>query len=105
MSRFDLYKISGGEGYLLDLQTDLLDLQTTRIVAPVMRTAASGGGVTSRVVISVGIFFGHAGKESKSPVGWSGSAPSRYKGIEETDKGMEGLTSLGKGATRRPTNT
>lgn len=36
MSRFDLYKISGGEGYLLDLQTDLLDLQTTRIVAPVM---------------------------------------------------------------------
>lgn len=36
MSRFDLHKARRGDGYLLDLQTDLLELQGTRMVAPVL---------------------------------------------------------------------
>lgn len=36
MSRFDLYRTSIDDELLLDLQTDLLDIQTTRMVAPVL---------------------------------------------------------------------
>lgn len=36
MSRFDLYKARVGDGYVLDLQTDLLEVQSTRMVAPVL---------------------------------------------------------------------
>ncbi len=36
MSRFDLYKARGEDTYLLDMQTDLLEIQSTRMVAPVL---------------------------------------------------------------------
>lgn len=36
MSRFDLYQVQSGPSYLLDLQTDLLDIQSTRMMAPVL---------------------------------------------------------------------
>ena len=36
MSKFDLHPTRNATGYLLDLQTDLLAVQRTRMMAPVM---------------------------------------------------------------------
>lgn len=36
MARFDLYPAPSGGGYLLDVQSDLLDGLNTRVVVPVM---------------------------------------------------------------------
>ena len=36
MARFDLYAEPGGAGFLLDVQTDLLQGFTTRVVIPVL---------------------------------------------------------------------
>jgi len=37
MARYDLYASPSGEGYLLDLQSDLLQPLGTRVVAPLFR--------------------------------------------------------------------
>ena len=37
MARFDVYRNPEGDGYLVDLQADLLDHLNTRVVAPLMR--------------------------------------------------------------------
>ncbi len=36
MARFDVYENQGGNGYLLDVQSDLLNDLNTRIVVPLM---------------------------------------------------------------------
>ena len=36
MSRFDLYRVRQLDEYLLDMQSDLLELQGTRMMAPVL---------------------------------------------------------------------
>ncbi|WCE28897.1 CcdB family protein [Vibrio sp. SCSIO 43137] len=36
MARLDVFRNSGGDGYLLDLQSDLLHGLNTRVVAPLM---------------------------------------------------------------------
>jgi toxin CcdB len=36
MPRFDVHRRSGGEGYLLDVQSDHLDLLPTRMVVPLL---------------------------------------------------------------------
>ncbi|MEI9424719.1 CcdB family protein [Mesorhizobium sp. Cs1299R1N1] len=36
MARYDLYRNIDGDGYLLDVQADLLDRLTTRVVIPLM---------------------------------------------------------------------
>ncbi|WP_193181174.1 CcdB family protein [Nisaea sediminum] len=36
MARFDLYADPGGNGYLLDVQANLLDALNTRVVVPLM---------------------------------------------------------------------
>ncbi len=37
MARFDLYRNSGGAGFLLDVQSDLMSELNTRVVVPLMR--------------------------------------------------------------------
>lgn len=37
MARFDVYRNPEGDGYLVDLQADLLDHLNTRIVAPLIQ--------------------------------------------------------------------
>lgn len=39
MARFDIYKMTNGEGFLLDVQTDLLSGLNTRIVVPLLQRA------------------------------------------------------------------
>jgi len=39
MARFDVYKMVGEKGYLLDIQTDLLTGLNTRVVVPLMPRA------------------------------------------------------------------
>ena len=51
MAQFDVYENQNPETresipYLLDLQTDLLDNLTTRVVAPLITVAAMGKGAT-----------------------------------------------------------
>jgi toxin CcdB len=41
MARFDLYANPGGPGWLVDLQTDLLDGLNTRVVAPLLLPEAA----------------------------------------------------------------
>lgn len=41
MARFDVFRSPEGEGYLLDLQADLLDHLNTRIVVPLLPVAAA----------------------------------------------------------------
>lgn len=36
MARYDLFKAKAGRGYLLDIQSDLLDALNTRVVVPLM---------------------------------------------------------------------
>ena len=36
MARYDIYKAKGRKGYLLDIQSDLLDALNTRVVVPLM---------------------------------------------------------------------
>ncbi|TPJ67329.1 MULTISPECIES: CcdB family protein [unclassified Mesorhizobium] len=36
MARYDLYRNSDGNGYLLDVQSDLLERLSTRVVIPLM---------------------------------------------------------------------
>lgn len=36
MARFDVYPNPGGAGYLLDVQSDLLDALNTRVVVPLL---------------------------------------------------------------------
>jgi toxin CcdB len=36
MSRFDLYPAPGGNGYLLDVQSDFLESYSTRVAVPVV---------------------------------------------------------------------
>jgi toxin CcdB len=36
MARFDAFSNAGGDGYLLDVQADLLDELTTRVVVPLV---------------------------------------------------------------------
>lgn len=36
MARYDFYRNAGGEGYLLDVQSDLLEGLNTRVVIPLM---------------------------------------------------------------------
>jgi toxin CcdB len=41
MARFDLYAgLGAGDGYVVDVQADLLDALTTRVVVPVLPRAA-----------------------------------------------------------------
>jgi toxin CcdB len=52
MARFDLYTEPGGFGFLLDVQTDLLQGFTTRIVIPVLpaeSVPAPAGALTPTV--------------------------------------------------------
>ena len=42
MARFDVYRNSAGEGFLLDVQADLLSYLNTRVVVPLLPS----GGVT-----------------------------------------------------------
>ncbi|MET0574459.1 MAG: CcdB family protein [Mesorhizobium sp.] len=37
MARYDLYRASDGDGYLLDVQADLVSSFNTRVVIPLMR--------------------------------------------------------------------
>jgi toxin CcdB len=39
MARFDVYEISGGRGYLLDVQSNLLSGLNTRVVVPLLPLA------------------------------------------------------------------
>jgi len=39
MAQFDYFKNSGGEGFLVDIQADLLDYLTTRVVVPLLPAA------------------------------------------------------------------
>ncbi|MDA9722028.1 CcdB family protein [Luminiphilus sp.] len=39
MARFDVYRNAAGEGYLLDVQSDLLAGLSTRVVGPLMPVA------------------------------------------------------------------
>lgn len=41
MPRYDVYPAAGGQGYLVDLQTDLLDGLNTRVVAPLLPEAVA----------------------------------------------------------------
>jgi toxin CcdB len=41
MARFDVYASPDGEGYLLDVQADLVDSLNTRIVVPLMPISAA----------------------------------------------------------------
>lgn len=41
MPRFDLYPAPSGQGFLLDVQTDLLSGLNTRLVVPVLPAAAA----------------------------------------------------------------
>jgi len=41
MARYDVFKNPDGEGWLLDVQTDLLDGLSTRVVAPLLPLAAA----------------------------------------------------------------
>lgn len=36
MARYDFYRNAGGDGYLLDVQSDLLEGLSTRVVIPLM---------------------------------------------------------------------
>jgi toxin CcdB len=36
MARYDFYRNTGGEGYLLDVQSDLLERLDTKVVVPLM---------------------------------------------------------------------
>ena len=36
MSRYDVYKAAAGRGFLLDIQSDLLEALNTRVVVPMM---------------------------------------------------------------------
>ncbi|WP_318012467.1 MULTISPECIES: CcdB family protein [unclassified Mesorhizobium] len=36
MARYDLYRNAGGSGYLVDVQSDLLERLNTRVVIPLM---------------------------------------------------------------------
>ena len=42
MARFDLFENSDGSGFLLDVQADLLDALTTRVVVPLLPVAQIG---------------------------------------------------------------
>ena len=42
MAQFDYYRRPGGEGVLLDVQMDLLEALTTRVVVPLLPLAAIG---------------------------------------------------------------
>lgn len=42
MAQFDTYRIAGGEGLLLDVQSDLLEGLSTRVVVPLLPLAAIG---------------------------------------------------------------
>lgn len=46
MARYDVFEYEGGDGLLLDVQTDLLDGLSTRIVAPLLprKTAPKPAG-------------------------------------------------------------
>lgn len=46
MARYTVYRIDGG-AYLLDVQSDLLDDLTTRIVIPLMPLAEAGAPAQS----------------------------------------------------------
>ncbi|MDF0602799.1 CcdB family protein [Psychromarinibacter sp. C21-152] len=39
MARYDVYRASDGSGYLLDVQTDLLEILHTRVVVPLLPKA------------------------------------------------------------------
>lgn len=39
MAQFDVYRNPGGAGFLLDIQSDLLDQLSTRVVAPLLPLA------------------------------------------------------------------
>lgn len=41
MARFEVFRNPEGDGYLLDLQADLLDHLNTRVVAPLLPVAAA----------------------------------------------------------------
>ena len=41
MARHDVYTHRGGDGYLLDVQADLLDVLVTRIVVPLLPIATA----------------------------------------------------------------
>ncbi|HEX4505904.1 MAG TPA: CcdB family protein [Alphaproteobacteria bacterium] len=36
MAKFDVYRIDGGRGYLIDIQADLLGALSTRVVVPLL---------------------------------------------------------------------
>lgn len=42
MAQFDYYRIPGGDGFLLDVQSDLLEALSTRVVVPLLPLAAIG---------------------------------------------------------------
>jgi toxin CcdB len=39
MARYDAFSNAGGDGYLLEIQADLLDDLTTRVVVPLVRAS------------------------------------------------------------------
>ena len=41
MARYDVYPNPSGRGYLVDLQTDLLDIINTRVVAPLVPASSA----------------------------------------------------------------
>lgn len=55
MARFDVYRNPEGDGYLVDLQADLLDHLNTRIVAPLLPVdRAPKPAATLNPVLNVG---------------------------------------------------